>query len=290
MANNSIQVFQSPQFGQVRTAGTSDNPLFCLADICRALDLGNPSQVKTRLNSKGVQLVDLQTLTTNEGVSINHLQNQANFITEANLYKCIFQSRKPEAEAFQDWVCEEVLPSIRKTGGYGMYQVPQTFAEALMLAAQQQQQLEVAQAEQVRLQIEVQRKDTIIQEQAADVAFAQTIKASDTNIKLGDFAKVLASNGYIIGPDRLFKWLRENGFIFGDKNRPVQRYIDMGLFTFHEGPVRNAYHRDGSPVIGLTPYITPKGQCYIIERLNDGRLYMERKIQKPQPQQLSINY
>lgn len=118
MANNSIQVFQSPQFGQVRTAGTSDNPLFCLADICRALDLGNPSQVKTRLNSKGVQLVDLQALTTNEGVSINHLQNQANFITEANLYKCIFQSRKPEAEAFQDWVCEEVLPSIRKTGGY----------------------------------------------------------------------------------------------------------------------------------------------------------------------------
>lgn len=276
-----IQVFQSPQFGQVRTAGTSDNPLFCLADICKALEL-RQGDVRQRLTD-GV--VSTQPILDSLG-----REQVANFVNEDGLYDVILDSRKPEAKQFRKWVTSEVLPSIRKTGGYGMYQVPQTFAEALMLAAQQQQQLEVAQAEQVRLQIEVQCKDTIIQEQAADVAFAQTIKASDTNIKLGDFAKVLASNGYIIGPDRLFKWLRENGFIFGDKNRPVQRYIDMGLFTFHEGPVRNAYHRDGSPVIGLTPYITPKGQCYIIERLNDGRLYMERKIQKPQPQQLSINY
>ena len=155
---------------------------------------------------------------------------------------------------------------------------------------EQQQQLEIAQAEQTRLQLEVQRKDTIIEEQAPDVAFAQTIKASGTNIKLGDFAKVLSSNGYIIGPNRIFDWMRENGFIFGKKNRPAQRYIDMGLLTFHESPVPGKYHRDGSPVIGLTPYITPKGQHYIIERLNDGRLYIERQILKLQPQQLSINY
>lgn len=288
MANNSIQVFQSPQFGQVRTAGTSDNPLFCLADLCKAVGLSNPSSVKARLDAEDVQLIDLHALNSTEGIGAGN--TVSNFVTESGFYDVLLQSSSPKVKPFRKWVTSEVLPSIRKTGGYGMYQVPQTFAEALMLAAQQQQQLEVAQAEQVRLQLEVQHKDTIIQEQAADVAFAQTIKASDTNIKLGDFAKVLASNGYIIGPDRLFKWLRENGFIFGDKNRPVQRYIDMGLFTFHEGPVRNAYHRDGSPVIGLTPYITPKGQCYIIERLNDGRLYMERKIQKPQPQQLSINY
>ena len=231
-----IQVFQSPQFGQVRTAGTSDNPQFCLADICRVLDLQS-SAVMRRLQD---DVITSHPITDSLG-----REQFANFVNEDGLYDVILDSRKPEAKQFRKWVTSEVLPSIRKTGGYGMYQVPQTFAEALMLAAQQQQQLEVAQAEQVRLQIEVQRKDTIIQEQAADVAFAQTIKASVTNIKLGDFAKVLASNGYIIGPDRLFKWLRENGFIFGDKNRPVQRYIDMGLFTFHEGLVRNAYHRDG---------------------------------------------
>lgn len=153
---NQIQVFQSPQFGQVRTAGTSDNPLFCLADICRALDLGNPSQVKTRLNSKGVQLVDLQALTTNEGVSINHLQNQANFITEANLYKCIFQSRKPEAEAFQDWVCEEVLPSIRKTGGYSVQQLSRKELLQLALEAEEEKErlqlVNIEQEHQLKLQ------------------------------------------------------------------------------------------------------------------------------------------
>ena len=278
---NSIQVFNSPQFGQVRTAGTSDNPQFCLADICRVLDLQS-SAVMRRLQDDVI---------TNHPILDSLGREQlANFVNEDGLYDVILDSRKPEAKQFRKWVTGEVLPSIRKTGGYGMYQVPQTFAEALMLAAQQQQQLEVAQAEQVRLQLEVQHKNVIIEEQAADVAFAQTIKASDMNIRIGDFAKVLASNGYTIGPNHLFDWMRENGFIYGEKNCPVQRYIDMGLFTYHEGPVRGAYHRNGKPVIGLTPYITPKGQHYIIERLNDGRLYMERQIQKPQPQQLSINY
>ena len=279
MANNSSQVVQSPQFGQVRTAGTSDNPLFCLADVCRVLGL-RQGDVRQRL-TEGV--VSTQPLETAGGIQ------QANFVNEDGLYDVILDSRKPEAKQFRKWVTSEVLPSIRKTGGYGMYQVPQTFAEALMLAAQQQQQLEVAQAEQVRLQIEVQRKDTIIQEQAADVVFAQTIKASDTNIKLGDFAAVLRSNGYIIGQNRMFEWLRENGFI-GNNNRPLQRYIEMGLFAFREEVVKDRYHHNGKPVISATPYITPKGQCYIIERLNDDRLYMERKIQNPQPQQLSINY
>lgn len=280
MANNSIQVFQSPQFGQVRTGGTSDNPLFCLADICRVLDLQS-SAVMRRLQD---DVITSHPITDSLG-----REQVANFVNEDGLYDVILDSRKPEAKQFRKWVTSEVLPSIRKTGGYGMYQVPQTFAEALMLAAQQQQQLEVAQAEQVRLQIEVQRKDTIIQEQAADVVFAQTIKASDTNIKLGDFAAVLRSNGYIIGQNRMFEWLRENGFI-GNNNRPLQRYIEMGLFAFREEVVKDRFHHNGKPVISATPYITPKGQCYIIERLNDGRLYMERKIQKPQPQQLSINY
>ncbi len=277
---NSIQVFNSPQFGQVRTAGTSDNPLFCLADVCKALEL-RQGDVRQRLTD-GV--VSTQPILDSLG-----REQLANFVNEDGLYDVILDSRKPEAKQFRKWVTSEVLPSIRKTGSYGVFQIPQTFAEALMLAAQQQQQLEVAQAEQVRLQIEVQRKDTIIQEQTADVVFAQTIKASDTNIKLGDFAAVLRSNGYIIGQNRMFEWLRENGFI-GNNNRPLQRYIEMGLFAFREEVVKDRFHHNGKPVISATPYITPKGQCYIIERLNDGRLYMERKIQKPQPQQLSINY
>mgnify|MGYP002622435988 FL=1 len=114
-----IQIFSNPQFGEIRTAGTADNPLFCLADVCRVLELNNPSQVKSRLNPSGIQLIDNQALYNNEGVSIKQLGNSvANYINESNLYKCIFQSRTEKAELFQEWVTGEVLPSIRKTGGY----------------------------------------------------------------------------------------------------------------------------------------------------------------------------
>lgn len=110
-----IQLFNSPQFGEIRAAGTPDAPLFCLADICKILDLGNPSQVKARLSAKETQVIDLHALISSEGMVGNSL---ATFVTESGLYKVIFQSRKAEAVAFQEWVTEEVLPQIRRTGGY----------------------------------------------------------------------------------------------------------------------------------------------------------------------------
>lgn len=115
-----LQIYENAQFGQIRTSVTeSGEPMFCLADVCKALGLSNPRKVKTQLSPKGVTISD--TL-TNGGVQ------QLNFINEPNLYKCIFQSRKKEAEAFQDWVCEEVLPSIRK---HGAYATPQTIQSLL---------------------------------------------------------------------------------------------------------------------------------------------------------------
>lgn len=127
---NGIQVFKNEQFGQVRVAmDESGEPLFCLADVCKALDLSNPSQVKNRLKSNGLQLIDLQALYNNEGVKTSKLQNtKATFINEGNLYKCIFQSRKSDAEKFQDWVCDEVLPSIRK---HGVYMTQETVEKAI---------------------------------------------------------------------------------------------------------------------------------------------------------------
>lgn len=143
---NQVRVFENAQFGQIRTAqGASGEPLFCLADVCKALGLSNPRKVKTQLSPKGVTISD--TL-TNGGIQ------QLNFITEANLYRCIFQSRKAEAELFQDWVCEEVLPAIRETGGYVATHQEDTpemiMARALQVAQstieKHQQQLEAAQA------------------------------------------------------------------------------------------------------------------------------------------------
>ena len=89
-----IQIFSNPQFGEIRiTISEDDKPMFCLADVCKALELKNPSDVKTRLSSKGVAITD--TLTAGGVQSMT-------YINEANLYKCIFQSRKPEAEKFQN--------------------------------------------------------------------------------------------------------------------------------------------------------------------------------------------
>ena len=143
---NEVRVFENAQFGQIRTAqGASGEPLFCLADVCKALGLSNPRKVKTQLSPKGV---------TNSYAPTNGGIQQLNFITEANLYRCIFQSRKEEAELFQDWVCEEVLPAIRKTGGYLASHQDDTpemiMARALQVAQstieRHQQQLEAAQA------------------------------------------------------------------------------------------------------------------------------------------------
>lgn len=113
------KIFKSEEFGEIRTAVIDGEPMFCLADICRALEIGNVSQLKTRLNESGVVTneVGVQTGTKADGTpSIQKIK--MNFVSESNLYKAIFQSRKESAERFTDWVTSEVLPSIRKHGIY----------------------------------------------------------------------------------------------------------------------------------------------------------------------------
>lgn len=111
-----VTIFENAQFGQVRTAGTSERPLFCLADVCKALGISNSRDTKSRLSSRGVVLTDTPTY-NQYGVEVTQ---QLLFINEPNLYRCIFQSRKKEAEQFQDWVFEEVLPAIRAKGTFSL--------------------------------------------------------------------------------------------------------------------------------------------------------------------------
>lgn len=130
---NDIKIFENEKFGKIRTAGTADNPLFCLADVCRVLDL-QPSRVKDRLDD-GV-------ISSNPILDSLGRQQLANFVNEDGFYDVILESRKPEARTFRKWITSEVIPSIRKTGQYNMFKVPQTFAEALRLAADQQEKIE----------------------------------------------------------------------------------------------------------------------------------------------------
>lgn len=127
---NDLQIFNSEEFGEVRTAVVNDEPMFCLTDICKALELTQPSKVKERLNEKGVR--SIPTLTKGG-------EQKLLYINEPNLYKTIFQSRKDSAERFTDWVTAEVLPQIRKTGGYNK---PMTTSGQIQLLAQGYTELE----------------------------------------------------------------------------------------------------------------------------------------------------
>jgi prophage antirepressor-like protein len=129
---NNLQIFSNSEFGEIRTITKDDEPMFCLADVCKALELTQPSKVKERLNSKGVNIIP--TLTKGG-------EQKLLYINESNLYKTIFQSRKESAERFTDWVTGEVLPSIRKTGSYSM---PKTTGGQIQLLAQGYTELEQA--------------------------------------------------------------------------------------------------------------------------------------------------
>lgn len=120
-----LQIFSNTEFGEIRTITKDDEPMFCLADVCRALELEQVSRVKSRLKADGV--------TTSKVIDRLGREQEATFINESNLYKTIFQSRKDSAERFTDWVTSEVLPSIRKTGGYNK---PMTTSEQIKLLAQ----------------------------------------------------------------------------------------------------------------------------------------------------------
>lgn len=131
----SIEVFQSPTFGNIRTITKEDGePLFCLSDVCKCLGGLNITNVKTRLNAKGFDTIKLLT----KGGEQDFI-----FINESNLYRCILQSRKEEALSFQDWICDEVLPSIRKKGYYDLQDRFEKERKSLLKALEDAQQLYV---------------------------------------------------------------------------------------------------------------------------------------------------
>lgn len=132
---SNLTIFKNEDFGDIRTTLVDNQPYFCLADVCRILDIKNVSDCKDRLKKDGV--------VNNDVIDSLGRRQVANFINESNLYKCIFQSRQPYAEKFQDWVTEEILPEIRKTGSYSL--VPKSYAEALRLYADEVEQRELMQ-------------------------------------------------------------------------------------------------------------------------------------------------
>lgn len=248
---NELQIFNSPEFGDVRTVMVENEPMFCLSDVCRALEITNVGNVKQRLSEKGIRTMDTLTKGGNQKLL---------YINEANLYKTIFQSRKESAQRFTDWVTDEVLPSIRKNGGYIAGQ--ETLSdEELMAKAILVAQKKIAERDKIiekqRLKIEADRPKTI---------FADAVSTSHTSILIGDLAKLICQNGYQIGQKLLFQWMRENGYLMvsgSSRNMPKQKYVEQGLFEIKESSVQNP---DGSVRITRTTKVSGKGQLYFVNK------------------------
>lgn len=224
--NNELQVFNFKE-NNVRTTMIKGNPYFCLKDVCGILDIKNHKEVVSRLNTKGVDTADLL---TNGGI-----QN-ATFINESNLYKVIFQSRKEEAEQFQDWVTSDVLPTIRKTGEYNQ-NLPTTYKEALqhlLMQVEENEKLQIANSE---MKPKAQYFDCIV----------------DRNLLLNfrDTAKELH-----LGQKELIKFMVTNKYLYRDASgalKPYMNYVDNGLFELKEF-VSKSNHA------GNQTLITPKGR------------------------------
>lgn len=247
---NDLRIFENEEFGEIRTKNDGTEIWFCLSDICKALDLTSPTRVRERLNEKGVSII--HTL-TNGGMQ------RLMYINESNLYKVIFQSRKESAERFTEWVTSEVLPSIRKNGGYIAGQENLSDEELLSKA------LLVAQNKIRERDALIKKQAAVIEEQRPKTIFADAVSASKQSILIGELAKLICQNGVEIGQKRLFNWLRDNGYLMrsGKTNIPKQKYVEMGLFEIKESTIQNP---DGSVRITMTPKVTGKGQVYFVNK------------------------
>lgn len=247
---NELTVFNNEEFGEIRTMTIEGEPWFVAADVCRALEIGNPSMAVERLDDdeKGISTID--TLGGKQRMTI---------INEPGLYSLVLSSRKPEAKAFKRWITHDIIPTIRKTGGY----VNDTaqFVESYF------GQLEPNQKHALTMMFdESKRMSAQLKEQAPKVLFANAVETAHNSILIGDLAKIIRQNGVDIGQKRLFDWMRQNGYLIKDgqsKNMPTQKAMDMSLFEVKESTINNP---DGSVRVTRTTKVTGKGQTYFVKK------------------------
>lgn len=245
-SSNGLSLFQNNEIGvEVRTIVINGNPHFVASDVAKSLGYKRPNDA-IRQHCRGTVK---HSIPDNQGIMQNY-----NLILEGDVYRLIIRSKLPSAEKFESWVMDEILPSIRKTGGYSIQEskIPQTFSEALRLAADKQEELEKAQLQ--------------IKQQAPKVLFAKAVETSKRSVLIGELAKIVTQNGFKIGQNNLFKWLRENGYLCtrGEKyNEPTQRAMEMGLFELKKTTITKP---TGDIIVNTTTKVSGKGQIYFVNK------------------------
>lgn len=250
--NNEIQQFDFRGASLRTLTDEEGEPWFVLKDCMSILDLGNPTET--------VKMFDDDEFSTTEVIDSIGRRQQAYIISEPGLYRLVMRSRKPEAKEFQRWVTHEVLPSIRKTGGY----IPTSESDSdedIMARAVLVAQKTIKQKNQ-----QIAEQQTRIVELEPKARFADAVAASDGTCLVGELAKMLRQNGMDIGQNRLFRLLQADGYLGksgSNRNVPTQRAMDLGLFRIKETTVT---HADGHTTVSRTPKVTGKGQRYFIDR------------------------
>lgn len=245
---NEIKIFENKEFGKIRVQEVNNEIWFIAKDVCEALDIKNTTQA-------------IQRLDTDERTMLNiGRQGSTNLINEYGLYNLVLASRKTEAKEFKRWITHEVIPSIRKNGGYIQNQEKlsddELMAKALLVAKNK-----------------IAEKDRIIEEQKPKVLFADSVSASKKSILVREMAKYLRQNGIDVGEKRLFDILRKKGYLVSkhgdDYNTPTQKSMDLGLFELKKTVI---LHSNGYETTSKTSKITGKGQIYFINKFVKGEL------------------
>lgn len=244
-----IQYFQSPVFGQIRVTVIDDKPMFVAKDVAAMLGYAKPANAITD-HCKGV--IVLMTPTHNQYGAV--VMQNVKFIPESDVYRLIMRSKLPEAEQFQDWVCEEILPAIRKTGGYMVAKADETPEEIMARALLVAQDTMKRKDERIR-QLEG-KVETVIKENnklRPKAEFMDRVMDADERIDIGQSAKIL---NLPFGRNTLFQKLRDMGVFFKNKNEPKQEYVKRGYFVLKEKWIDRNNH-DGFMVLKVL--VTQKG-------------------------------
>ena len=246
--NNEIQQFYFNNAALRTLTDEAGEPWFVAKDVCDILEISNPSDALKRLDDDERSRFNLGR------------QGETNIVNEAGLYALVLGSRKSEAHEFKRWVTHEVLPQIRRTGGY----IPASetddditiLAKAVMIGQRTMEEQKRRIAEQQSRIVELEPK----------ALFADAVAASDGTCLVGELAKMLRQNGLDIGQNRLFEILRQDGYLGktgSNRNVPTQRAMDLGLFRIKETAIS---HSDGHVTINRTAKVIGKGQTYFISR------------------------
>ena len=243
---NNLQIFRNEQFGEVRAIEINGEPWLFGKDVTEILGYQNASKALS-------DHVDEDDKLNNESLS-SLGQRGGWLINEFGLYSLFLGIKLPQAKQFKKWVTAEVLPSIRKHGGYFKGQETMTDEELLSKA------LLVAKSQ-------IDEKNKQIEQMRPKEIFADAVATSKTSILIGELAKMLRQNGVEIGQNRLFTWLRDNGYLIKrngtDYNMPTQSAMEKGLFEIKETVIS---HSDGHSTVNKTPKVTGKGQQYFINK------------------------